>query len=188
MIDFHFVKAYDPCYLYTQSWTFGYKSYLVYGPNFLWYTKMHNVQASVHYLARCIQRADFYFSDDYGLYYSCTQFWTHSSKCYLLHELYFHRYFFFLHMNKLQVIGVPINLQHLDGYCHFMEAYGPYHSYIQSWTYSSKISLRHWPYFQLYICLDIRKCTKCKWLAYYLTRCALRADCHFIEAHGLHWM
>ena len=96
MIDFHFVKAYDPCYLYTQSWTFSYKGYLVYGPNFLWYTKMHNVQASVHYLTHCIQRADFHFSDDYGLYYSCTQFRTHSSKCYLLHGLYFHQYLFYI--------------------------------------------------------------------------------------------
>ena len=45
-----------------------------------------------HYLIRCVHRADFHFVEAYGLYYSYTQYWTHSSKGYLVHGPYFPRY------------------------------------------------------------------------------------------------
>ena len=45
-----------------------------------------------HYLIRCVQSADFHFMKAYGLYYSYTQYWTHSSKGYLVHGPCFPRY------------------------------------------------------------------------------------------------
>ena len=88
--DFHFMEAYGLYYSYTQYWTHSSKGYLVHGPCFPRYTcldirKCIKFKRLSHYLNRCVHRADFHFMEAYGLYYSYTQYWTHSSKGYLVH-------------------------------------------------------------------------------------------------------
>ena len=95
--DFHFMDAYGLYYWHTQYWTHSPKGYLVHGPCFPRYTylnvgKFTNFNRLLHYLIRCIHRADFHFMEAYCLYYLCTQYWTHSSKGYLVHGPYFQRY------------------------------------------------------------------------------------------------
>ena len=115
-----------------------------------------------HYLIRCVHKADFHFMEAYGLFYSCTQYWTHSSKGYLVHGPCFPRY-------SCLDIWKCTKFKRLSHYLircvqrddfHFMEAYGLYYSYTQYWTHSSKGYLVHGPCFPRYTCLDIRKCTK----------------------------
>ena len=107
-----------------------------------------------------------------GLYYSYTQYWTHSSKGYLVHGPCCPR-------NTCLDIWKSTKFKRLSHYLircvhradfHFMEAYGLYYSYTQYWTHSSKGYLVHGPCFPRYTCLDIRKCTKFKRLSYYLFR------------------
>ena len=83
--------------MYTQYWTHSSKGYLVHGPCFPRYTcldiqKCTKFKRLSHYLIRCVHRADFHFMEAYGLYYSYTQYWTHSSKGYLVHGPCFPRY------------------------------------------------------------------------------------------------
>ena len=118
------MKAYGLQYSFTQYWTHSSKGYLVYGPCFPRYTcldirKCTKFKRLSHYLIPWVQRADFDFMEACGLYYSSTQYWTHSSKGYLVHG----------------------------------------------------------PCFPRYTCL-IRKCTKFKRLSHYLIRCVQRADFH----------
>ena len=108
----------------------------------------------------------------YGLYYSYTHYWTHSSKGYLVHGPCFPRYTC-LDIWKCTKFK---RLSHYLTRCvhradfHFMEAYGLYYSYTQYWTHSSKGYLVHGPCFPRYTCLDIRKCTTFKRLSHYLIR------------------
>ena len=114
----------------------------------------------------------------YGLYYSYTQYWTHSSKGYMVHGPCFPRY---TCLDKRKCTKFK-RLSHYLIRCvlradfHFMEAYGLYYSYTQYWTHSSKGYLVHGPCFPRYTCLDIWKCTKFKWLSHYLIRCVHSAD------------
>ena len=118
----------------------------------------------------------------YGLFYSCTQYWTHSSKGYLVHGPCFPRY-------TCLDIWKCTKFKRLSYYLircvhradsHFKEAHGLYYSYTQYWTHSSKGYLVHGPCFPRYTCLDIRKCTKFKRLSHYLIRCVHRDDFHFM--------
>ena len=91
------VEAFGLYYSYTQYWTPSSKGYFVHGPCFPRYTcldirKCTKFRRLSHYLIRCVQRADFHLMKAYGLYYSYTQYWTHSSKGYLVHDPYFQRY------------------------------------------------------------------------------------------------
>ena len=192
--DFHFMEAYGLYYSYTQYWTHSSKGYLVHGPCFPRYTcldiwKCTKFKRLSHYLIRCVHRADFHFMEAYGLYYSYTQYWTHSSKGYLVHGPCFPRYTC-LDIQKCtkfkRLSHYLIRCVHKADF-HFMEAYGLYYSYTQYWTHSSKGYLVHGPCFPRYTCLDIRKCTKFKWLSHYLIRCVHRADFHFMEAYGLYY-
>ena len=92
--DFHFMEAYVMYYSYSQYWTHISKSYLVRGPYFLWRTCLNIRNCTMfrrlsEYQNRCFQRADFQFMKAFGLYYSHTQIWTHSSKGFLVHGPYF---------------------------------------------------------------------------------------------------
>ena len=121
-----------------------------------------------HYLIRCVHRADFHFMEAYGLYYSYTQYWTHSSKGYLVHGPCFPRYtcLDIWKCTKFNWLShYLIRCVHRADF-HFMEAYGLYYSYTQYWTHSSKGYLVHGPYFPRYTCLDIWKSTKFKWLSH----------------------
>ena len=94
--DFHLMEAYGLYYSY-EYWTHSSKGYLVHGPCFPRYTcldirKCTKFKRLSHYLIRCVQRADFHFMEAFGLYYSYTQYWTHSSKGYLVHGPCFPRY------------------------------------------------------------------------------------------------
>ena len=115
-----------------------------------------------HYLIRCVHRADFHFMEAYVLYYSYTQYWTHSSKGYLVHGPCFPRYTC-LDIRKCtkfkRLSHYLIRCVHRADF-HFMEAYGLYYSYTQYWTHSSKGYLVHGPCFPRYTSLDIWKCTK----------------------------
>ena len=125
----------------------------------------------------------------WGLYYSYTLSWIHSSKSYLVHGPCFPRYTCldvrkYNKFNRLShylirwVQRADINL---------MEAHGPYYSHTQYLTHSSKGYLVHEPCFPRYTCLDIRKWTKFKRLSHYLTHCVQRADFHFMKACGLYY-
>ena len=125
----------------------------------------------------------------YCLYYSYTQYWTHSSKGYLVHGPCF-PWYTCLDIRKCtkfkRLSHYLIRCVHRTD-CHFMEAYCLYCSYTQYWTHSSKGYLVHGPCFPRYTCLDIRKCLKFKRLSHYLIRCVHRADFHFMEAYGLYY-
>ena len=163
------MEAYGLYYSYTQSWTHSSKGYLVHGPCFPRYScldiwKCTKFKRLSHYLIRCVHRADFHFMEAYGLYYSYTQYWTHSSKGYLVHGPCFPRY------TSLD-IRKCIKFKWLSHYLiccvnradfHFIEAYGLYYSCTQYWTHNSKGYLVHGPCFPRYTCQDIRKCTKFK--------------------------
>ena len=192
--DFHFMEAYGLYYSYTQYWTHSSKGYLVHGPCFPRYTcldiqKCTKFKRLSHYLIRCVHRADFHFMEAYGLYYSYTQYWTHSLKGYLVHGPCFPRYTC-LDIRKCtkfkRLSHYLIRCVHRADF-HFMEAYGLYYLYTQYWTHSSKGYLVHGPCLPRYTCLDIRKCTKFKRLSHYLIRCVHRADFHFMEAYGLYY-
>ena len=73
------------------------KGYLVHGPCFPRYTcldirKGTKFKRLSHYLIPWVQRDDFHFMEACGLLYSSTQYWTHSSKGYLVHGPCFPRY------------------------------------------------------------------------------------------------
>ena len=123
------------------------------------------------------------------MYYSYTQYWTHSSKGYLVHGPCFPRY---------MRLGIPKctkfkRFSHYLMRCvqradfHFVEAFGLYYSYTKYRTDSSKGYLVHGPCFPRYTCLDIRKCIKFRRLSHYLIRCVQKADFHFMEAYGLYY-
>ena len=125
----------------------------------------------------------------YGLYYSYTQYWTHSSKGYLVHGPCFPRY---------MRLGIPkcTKFKRLSHYLircvqradfHFVEAFGLYYSYTQYWTHCSKGYLVHGPCFPRYTSLDIRKCTKFRRLSHYLIRWVQKTDFHFMTAYGLYY-
>ena len=141
------------------------------------------------YHNRCVQRADFHFIEAYGLYYSHTQFWTHSSKGNLVYGPYMQRCtcFDIRKCTKFKRLSDYLThcVQRVD--FHFMEDYGLYYSYSQSWIHSSKGYLGDGPHLQQCTCLDIRKCTEFKRLSYYLTRFVQRPDFHFIETYGLYY-
>ena len=188
------MEAYGVFYSYTQYWTHSSKGYLVHGPCFPRYTcldiqKCTKFRRLSHYLIRCVHRADFHFMETYGLYYSYTQYWTHSSKGYLVHGPCFPRYTC-LDIRKYtkfkRLSHYLIRCVHRADF-HFMEAYGLYYWYTQYWTHSSKGYSVHGPCFPRYSCLDIWKCTKFKRLSHYLNRCVHRADFHFMEAYGLYY-
>ena len=125
----------------------------------------------------------------YGLYYSYTQYWTHSSKGYLVHWPCFPRYMR-LDIRKCtkfkQLSQYLIRcVQRAD--FHFMEAYGLHYSFTQYWTHSSKGYLVHGPCFPRYTCLDIRKGTKFKRLSHYLIPWVQKDVFHFVEACGLYY-
>ena len=190
--DVHFMEAYGLFYSCTQYWTHSSKGYSVHGPCFPGHTcidiqKCTKFKRLSHYLIRCIHRADFHFMEAYGLFYSCTQYWTHSSKGYLVHGPCFPRHTC-IDIRKCtkfkRLSHYLIRCVHRADF-HFMEAYGLYYSYTQSWTHSSKGYLVHGPCFPRYTCLHIQKCTKFKRLSHYLIRCVHRADFHFMEAYGL---
>ena len=127
--------------------------------------------------------------DAYGLYYSYTQYSTHSSKGYLVHGPCFPRCTC-LDIRKCTKFK---RLSHYLIRCvqradfHFMEAYRLYYSYNLYRTHSSKGYLVHGPCFPRCTCIDIRKCTKFKRLSHYLIRCVQRADIHFMEAYGFYY-
>ena len=160
------MEAYGLYYSYTQYWTHSSKGYMLHRPCFPRYTcldirKSTKFRRLSHYLIRCVQRADFHFMEAYGLYYSYTQYWTHSSKGYLVHGPCFPRY-------TCLDIRKSTKFRRLSHYLircvqradfHFMEAYGLCYSFIEHWTHSSKGYLVHGPCFPRYTCLDIRKCT-----------------------------
>ena len=92
--DFHFMEACGQYYSYSQSQMHSSKVYAVDGPYLQRCTcldirKCTELKQLSHYLSRCVQRADVHFMKAFGLYYSHTQFWTHSSKDYLVHGPYF---------------------------------------------------------------------------------------------------
>ena len=192
--DFHFMEAYGLYYSYTQYWTHSSKGYLVHGPCFPRYTcldiwKCTKFKWLSHYLIRCVHRADFHFMEAYGLYFSYTQYWTHSSKGYLVHGSCFPWYtcLDIWKCTKFKWLShYLIRCVHRADF-HFMEAYGMYYSYTQYWTYSSNGYLVHGPCFPRYTCLDIRKCTKFKRLSHYLIRCVHKADFQFLEAYGMYY-
>ena len=172
---FPFMEAYGLYYSYTQYWTHSSKGYLVHGPCFPRYTcldirKCTKFKRLSNYIIRCVHRADFHFMEAYGLYYSYTQYWTHSSKGYLVYGPCFPRYTC-LDIRKCtkfkRLSHYLIRCVHRADF-HFVEAYGLYYSYTQYWTHSSKGYLVHGPCFPRYTCLDIWKCTKFKWLSHYL--------------------
>ena len=118
----------------TRTPNIGY--YLVHGPCFPRYTcldiwKCTKFKRLSHYLIRCVHRADFHFMEAYGLYYSYTQYWTHSSKGYLVHGPCFPRYTC-LDIRKCtkfkRLSHYLIRCVHRADF-HFMEAYGLYYLY-----------------------------------------------------------
>ena len=134
--DFHFMEAYGLYYSYTQYWTHCTKGYLVHWPYFPRYTyldirKCTKFMRSSHYLIRCVHRADFHFMEAYGLYYSYTQYWTHSSKGYLVLGPCFQRYTCLHIRNSTKWRRLSHYLIHWVQMAdfHFMEAYGLYYSY-----------------------------------------------------------
>ena len=163
------MEAYGLYYSLTQYWTHSSKGYLVHGPCFPRYTCLDirnytKFKRLSHYLIRCVHMADFHFMKTYGLYYSYTQYWTHSSKGYSVHGPCFPRYTC-LDIRKCtkfkRLSHYLIRCVHRADF-HFMEAYCPYYCYTQYWTHSSKGYLVHGPCLPRYTCLDIRKCTKFK--------------------------
>ena len=144
----------------------------------------------------------------YGLYYSYTQYWTHSSKGYLVHGPCFPRY-------TCLDIRKSTKFRRLSHYlirCDPGQGYlvhGPFYgslcsgctsrglisivwkpwSVLQYWTHSSKGYMVHGPCFPRYTCLDIRKSTKFRRLSRYLMRRCVQstADFHFMEAYGLYY-
>ena len=89
--DFHLMETHGLYYSSSQSWTYRSKGCLVHGPYFLRRTCLNIRNCTMfkrlsEYQNRGVQRVDFHA---YGLYYSHTQFWTHSSKGYLVHGPYF---------------------------------------------------------------------------------------------------
>ena len=141
-----------------------------------------------HCLIRCVQKADFHFMEAYGLHFLYTRYWTHSSKCYLVHGPYFSRY---TYLNKLKCTKFK-RLSHYLIRCakradfHFIKAYDLCYLYIQDWTQSSKGYLVHGPYFQRYTCLNIGNCTMFKRLSDPFNCCVHRADLHLMEAWGFY--
>ena len=191
--DFHFMETYVLYYSCTQYWTHSSKGYFVHGPCFPRYTcldirKCNKFKRLSHYLIRCVQRADFHFMEAYDLNYSCTQYWTHSWKGYMVHRSYFQRYTCLDIGNcaLFKRLWDPFNccVQRADFY--LMKAWGLYYSYNQFWTHSSKGYLVHGPCFPRYTCLDIRNCTKFKRLSHNLIHCIPKADFHFMKAYGLY--
>ena len=137
--DLHFMEAWGLYYSYSQSCTHNSKGYLVHGPCFPRYTcldirKYVMFKRLSHYLNRCVHRADFHFMRAYGLYYLCTQYWTHSSKGYLVHGPYFQRYTCLDIGNcaMFKRLSNPFNccVQRAD--LHLIEAWGLYYWYSQS--------------------------------------------------------
>ena len=189
------MEAYGLYYSYTQYWTHSSKGYSVHGPCFPRYTcldirKCTKFKRLSHYLIRCVHRADFQFMEAYGLYYSYTQYWTHSSKGYLVHRPYFQRY----PCIDIRKCTKFKRLSHYLICCvqradfHFMEAYGLYYLCTQYWTHSWKVYLVHGPDFQWYTCLDIGKCPMFRRLSDPWNCCVQRLDFHFMEAYGLYYL
>ena len=84
-----FMKAYCLCHSYTQTWNDSFRGYLVHGPYVPRCTCLHirkwtKLNRLSDYLTHCIQRADFNFIKTYGMYYSYSQSWTHSSNGFLV--------------------------------------------------------------------------------------------------------
>ena len=139
--------------------------------------------------------ADLHFVEAFGLYYSYTQYWTHSSKGYLVHGPIYHDTLVIRKSTKFRRLSQPNGLYYsyaastglISILWKPMEAYGLYYSYTQYWTHSSKGYLVYGPCFPRYMRLGIPKCTKCKRLSHYLIRCVQRADFHFMEAFGLYY-
>ena len=188
------MEAYCLYYGYTQHWTHSSKGYLEHGPHYPRYTcqdirKYTKFKGLSDYLTRCVQIADFHFVEAYCLYYPYTQFWTHSSKIYLVHGPYFQRYTCpdIGNCTMFKRLSDPFHccVQRAD--FHFMKALGLYYSYSQSWTQSSKGYVVHGPCFPRYTCQDTRKCTKFNRLSHYLIRCVQKADFHLMEAYGLYY-
>ena len=142
-----------------------------------------------HYLIRCVQRADFHLMEAYGLYYSYTQFWTHSSKGYLIHGPCFPWYtcLDIRKCTKFKRLSYYLIrcVQRAD--FHLMEAYFLYYSYTQFWTHSSKGYLVHGPYFQRYTCLDIGNCAMFKRFSDRFNCCVQRADLQLMGARSLYY-
>ena len=131
-----FIEAYCLCHSYTQIWNDSSWGYLVHGPYAPRYTCLHirkwtKLNRLSDCLTHCIQRSDLNFMEIYGLYYSYTQYWTHSSKGYLVHGTCFPRCIC-LDIRKCTKFK---RLSHYLIRCvqradfHFMEAYGLYYSY-----------------------------------------------------------
>ena len=121
----------------------------------------------------------------YGMYYTYTQYWTHSSKGYLVHGPCFPRYM------RLDYIRKCTEFKRLSHYLircvqksdiHFMKAYGMYYSYTQYGIHSSKGYLVHGPYFQRFTCLALRNCIMFNRLSDPFDCCVHRADFHLMEA------
>ena len=125
----------------------------------------------------------------YGLYYSYTLHWSHSSKGYLVQGPCFPRYTS-LDIRKCTKFK---RLSHYLIRCvqkaafNFMEAYGLYYLGIQYWIHSSKGYLVHGPYFQQNTCIDMGNCTMFKRLSDSFNSCVQRAYFHLIEARGLYY-
>ena len=112
-----------------------------------------------------------------------------SFRGYLVHGPYFPRYTC-LHIRKWTKLNrlsdyLTHCIQRAD--FNFMETYGLYYSYSQSWTHSPKGFLVHGPYFLRRICLNIRNCTMFKRLSEYQNRCVQSADFHLMKSYGLHY-
>ena len=187
------MEAYCLYYSYIQYWTHSSKGYLVHGPCFPRYMRLDMRKCSKykrlsHYLIHCVQTADFHFMEAYGLYYSYPQYWTHSSKGYLVHGPCF-PWYTCLDIRKCTKFK---RLSHHLIRCvqradfNFEEAYGLYYSYTQYCIHSSKGYFVHGPYFQRYNFLAIRNCTMFKRLSDPFDCCVHRADFHLMEAWGLY--
>ena len=189
------MEAYGLYYSYSQSWTHSSKGYLVHRTYLQRCTcldmrKSTKFKRLSHYLACCVQRADFHFMEACGLYYLYTTSKTHSSNGYLVYGPYFPRYTW-LDMGKCTMFKrLSEYLNHCvhRADCHLMETYGIYCSYSQSWTHSSKGYLVHGSYFLRRICLNTRNCTMFRRLSEYQNRCVQRTDFHLKKAFGLSYL
>ena len=91
------------------------------------------------------------------------QSWTLSSKNYLVHEFMgrfieaYCLYYSYTQSWTNSCSGYRVDGSRAD--CHYTEAYGLYYWNIQTYTHNSEGYLLHGPYFNLYACWNMRKCT-----------------------------
>ena len=99
----------------------------------IWVSKIRNLEKFMRMsdcLKHCVAKADCHIKEAFGLYYSHTLFWAHSSKGYLLHGPHFYSYMCWNIQNWAKFMRVLDCLTHpvARADCHIMETLAFYHS------------------------------------------------------------